>query len=72
MSGDGRTTLVSARVSPTVVRAIAEFRDAEGLTSQSDAVRLLIEIALDTISNQGNRFWDKSPAAKPTGKLPRG
>ncbi len=54
------------RVSDADFAAIDRFRSDEGLSSTADALRLLIEIALETVSAKGRRFWDKKPSEPPS------
>ncbi len=43
---------------------IAEFEHAEGLT-RPDALRLLLAIALESVTSGGNRFWDRRTSQSP-------
>lgn len=49
------------RVSDADFAAVERFRSDEGLSSTADALRLLIEIGLETVSAKGQRFWDRRP-----------
>jgi hypothetical protein len=53
------------RVSKSEAAAIDQFQVAEKLGTRAEAIRLLIEIGLDTVSKTGRRFWDKSPEQTP-------
>jgi hypothetical protein len=55
------------RVSDADFAAIERFRSEEALSSTADALRLLIEIALETVSAKGHRFWDKKPPEPSSG-----
>ena len=61
MPGSHRDVRLQLRVSQPQATAVEDFRVTEGLVSRAEAVRLLLEIGLDTISKQGRRFWDKKP-----------
>ena len=61
MSDEPRDIRLHARISKSEAAAIEQFRIAESLPTQAEAVRLLIEIGLDTVSKQGRRFWDRKP-----------
>jgi phosphotransferase system IIA component len=36
------------------------------LVGTAEAVRLLVEIGVDTVSARGRRFWDSKPADQPS------
>jgi len=57
---DRRDVRFDIRVSRSDATAIEEFRFREKLPSSAAAVRLIIEIGLETVSKRGRRFWDKS------------
>ena len=59
---------VCAWVPADMVAAIDAFRAEEKMNSRAEALLLLVEIGLDTVSQRGKRFWDKSPAADPAGR----
>jgi hypothetical protein len=61
MSAERVEIRLHARVSKSEAAAIEQFRIAERLPTQAEAVRLLVEIGLDTVSKQGHRFWDRKP-----------
>jgi hypothetical protein len=63
MADEGSNVRLHVRVPAPVASAIEAFRDAEGLSSTAEALRLLVEIGLDTVSTHGRRFWDKTPGA---------
>ena len=48
-------------LSPGQVALLEEFRRAEGLPSQAAALALLLDIALETVTGPGDRFWDRAP-----------
>jgi hypothetical protein len=49
------------RFSDADFAAVEQFRSDEDLAFTAEALRLLIEIALETVSAKGQRFWDKKP-----------
>jgi hypothetical protein len=57
---------VTMRFSGPVADSIEAFRSAEGLVGTAEAVRLLVEIGVDTVSARGRRFWDSKPADQPS------
>ncbi len=38
---------------------IDAFQAKEELPSRADAIQLLLDIALETVTGRGRRFWDK-------------
>ena len=58
-SNTPRTATVEGGVAPEMFGAIDRFQAQEKLSSRAEAVRLLLEIALDTVAESGDRFWDK-------------
>ena len=51
---------LSVRVSDADFAAVEQFWSDEDLASTSEALRLVIEIALETVSAKGQRFSNKS------------
>ena len=41
------------------IALLDDFQRAEGLPSQEATLKLLLEIAFETVTSTGNRFWDK-------------
>jgi len=55
------TGSLRVKVTPEQVGAIEAFQAKEKIATREEAVRVLLEIAVDTISATGNRFWDRRP-----------
>jgi hypothetical protein len=60
---------VEILLTPGQVALLDDFQRTEGLPSQEAALKLLLEIAFETVTSTGNRFWDR-PAA-PGNEPPR-
>lgn len=65
MSDEPRDVRLPVLVSKSEAAAIEEFRLSEQLESRAEAIRLLLEIALDAVNQGGNRFWDKNVTDQP-------
>ena len=62
MSGDAVADhRVCAWMTAEMIASIDTFCADEKLNSRAEAVLLLVEIGLDTVSQKGNRFWDRPP-----------
>ena len=60
---------VKIMLTPGQIGLLADFQRAEGLPSQEATLKLLLEIAFETVTSTGNRFWDKR--ATPDNEPPR-
>jgi hypothetical protein len=47
-------------VSASQAKMIEEFQKKESLPTRTMAIELLLDIALETVTSSGRRFWDKS------------
>ncbi len=66
---------VNVSVTDAQLVAIDHFRDDRQLPSREAAVRWLIDIALESVTGSGRRFWDRplssgSKVARPWGQNP--
>ena len=51
---------IEITLTPGQVALLTDFRRVEGLPSQEATLKLLLEIAFETVTSTGNRFWYKS------------
>ncbi len=52
---------IKVTISAEQASAIEAFQAKEKIATQKEAVRMLLEIGVDTVSQTGNRFWDSRP-----------
>ena len=52
--------LVQITVTAAQLELLDEFQKRENLPSRAEALSLLLEIALDTVTTSGRRFWDRT------------
>ncbi len=45
-------------LTPGQIALLDDFQKAERLLSRASALKLLLEIAFETVTSTGNRFWD--------------
>jgi hypothetical protein len=55
---------VQIKLTPAQAEMVDAFQTKEHLASRAEAVQLLLDIALETVTGSGRRFWDK-----PVGKV---
>ncbi len=63
MSNSSPAFRLSFSASAAQIDAVEAFRVREGLPSRAEALRLLLDIALDSVTKSGRRFWDRSDAS---------
>ena len=58
-----KSALIEDLLTPIQVAYLDAFQTEQGLTTRAEALNLLIEIAIDTVTGTGDRFWDVRPGS---------
>jgi hypothetical protein len=56
---EATNTRVEFELTPEQVAIIDAFQHKESLPSRAKTIELLLDIAIETVTGTGRRFWDK-------------
>ena len=55
------TLSLAEALSPIHLAQVDAFQKAQNLGSRAEALRLLLDIAIEVVTDTGDRFWDQRP-----------